>query len=162
MSEETQITLKKRKENPDDGELDITPMIDITFLLLAFFVVVSKMDPQAAVDLPKASYGLSVQDKECVVLIVAKDESGSKTNFYAGRSKDPEIAINGSDPEVIEEAIGSYVQEQLSSHPELTSILVKAEGNVSVGDFETAKRGVANAELSSSRKLYAGIKEEQN
>jgi len=161
MSTDTQITLKKRKENPDDGELDITPMIDITFLLLAFFVVVSKMDPQAAVDLPKASFGLSVQDKECVVLIVAKDESGAQTNVYAGRSKDPELAINGADPEDTEEAIGNYVQEQLSSHPELTSILIKAEGNVRVGDVETVKRGVAKAELSASRQIYAGIKEEQ-
>jgi len=146
MSTDTQITLKKRKENPEDGELDITPMIDIT---------------QAAVDLPKASFGLSVQDKECVVLIVAKDESGSQTNVYAGRSKDPDLAINGADPEETEEAIGNYVQEQLSSHPELTSILIKAEGNVRVGDVETVKRGVAKAELSASRQIYAGIKEEQ-
>ena len=57
--EEEQFTLPKRKRNKDDGELDITAMIDVTFLLLAFFVVVSKMDPQAAVDLPRASYGAS-------------------------------------------------------------------------------------------------------
>jgi len=97
---ETQLTLKKRKQNPDDGELDITPMIDITFLLLAFFVVVSKMDPQQAVDLPRATFGVSVQD-------------------------------------------------------------IKAEGNVKVGLVETVRKGIAQAELSESRKLYAGIKEEQ-
>ena len=60
MKEESGLKLPKRKRNPDDGELDITPMIDITFLLLAFFVVASKMDPQAAIELPKASYGVSV------------------------------------------------------------------------------------------------------
>ena len=38
MSEEANIELPKRKRNPDDGELDITPMIDVTFLLLAFFI----------------------------------------------------------------------------------------------------------------------------
>ena len=95
------------------------------------------------------------------MLIVAKDESGSQTNVYAGRSKDPELAINGADPEDTEEAVGNYVQEQLSTHPELTSILIKAEGNVRVGDVETVKRGVAKAELSASRQIYAGIKEEQ-
>ena len=61
MSEEVGLDIPKRKRNPDDGEMDVTPMIDVTFLLLAFFVVVSKMDPQAAVDLPKASYGDSIQ-----------------------------------------------------------------------------------------------------
>ena len=71
---DTQLTLKKRKENPDDGELDITPMIDITFLLLAFFVVVSKMDPQQAVDLPSATVGEAVQDKDSVILIIGKSK----------------------------------------------------------------------------------------
>ena len=160
MSSDTQITLKKRKENPEDGELDITPMIDITFLLLAFFVIASKMDPQAAVDLPKASYGQSVQNKECVILIIAKDESGKEAVVYAGRSKDAEVAITGVDAESTEENVGNYVQEQLSAHPELTSILIKAEGDVRRGDIETVKRGINRAELSSSRKYYEGIKEE--
>lgn len=160
MADDTNIELKKRTENPEEGELDITPMIDITFLLLAFFVVVSKMDPQAAVDLPPASFGESVQDKECVVLIVAKAESGVKTNFYAGRSKTSEFEIMATEPEEIEDAIGSFVQDELSAHPELSSILIKAEGNVRVGDVELAKRGVARSELAETRKLFAGIKEE--
>ncbi len=87
MSEEANIELPKRKRNPDDGELDITPMIDVTFLLLAFFVVVSRMDPQAAVALPMASYGDSIQDKEAVTLIVVLDEAtGEKAEIYKGRS----------------------------------------------------------------------------
>ena len=55
MSNGERIELRKHKRNPEEGEIDITPMIDVTFLLLAFFVVVSRMDPQSAVDLPKAS-----------------------------------------------------------------------------------------------------------
>ena len=161
MSSDTQLTLKKRKENPEDGELDITPMIDITFLLLAFFVIASKMDPQAAVDLPKASFGQSVQDKDCVVLIVANDESGKEASIYGGRSKDPEASIVGTDVESTEENVGNYVQEQLSAHPELTSILIKAEADVRRGDIEMVKRGINKAELSGSRKYFEGIKEEQ-
>ena len=53
---DTRVEVKPRREMGDD-ELDITPMIDIVFLLLAFFVVVSKMDPKPAVDLPIAKYG---------------------------------------------------------------------------------------------------------
>ena len=64
MKNDTGIELPKKERNPDDGELDITPMIDVTFLLLAFFVVVSKMDPSASVALPIASYGQSVQEKK--------------------------------------------------------------------------------------------------
>ena len=44
--EETGIA--PRKTRTEEAELDITPMIDVTFLLLAFFVFVSKMDPTTA------------------------------------------------------------------------------------------------------------------
>ena len=38
----------------EDEEMDITPMIDITFLLLIFFVVASKMDPSQTGNIPDA------------------------------------------------------------------------------------------------------------
>ena len=158
---ETQLTLKKRKQNPDDGELDITPMIDITFLLLAFFVVVSKMDPQQAVDLPRATFGVSVQDKDAVVVIVGKTDTGTENQVFLGRSKDPSIAVTSTDPAAIEEAVAEYIQSELSANPEKDSIMIKAEGDVKVGLVETVRKGVAQSELSESRKLFAGIKEEQ-
>lgn len=158
---ETQLTLKKRKQNPDDGELDITPMIDITFLLLAFFVVVSKMDPQQAVDLPRATFGVSVQDKDSVVVIVGKAEGAAENQIFLGRSKEATIAVTATDPDDIEEAVAEYIQAELSANPEKDAVMIKAEGDVKVGLVETVRKGIAKAELSESRKLYAGIKEEQ-
>ncbi len=35
-----------KKKKAEEADLDITPMIDVTFLLLIFFMVASKMDPQ--------------------------------------------------------------------------------------------------------------------
>ncbi|MCP4817216.1 MAG: biopolymer transporter ExbD, partial [Planctomycetaceae bacterium] len=40
----------RRRE--EDVEMDITPMIDVTFLLLIFFLVASKMSADQAVALP--------------------------------------------------------------------------------------------------------------
>ena len=34
---------------PNDGDMDITPMIDITFLLLIFFLVATRMDTESAI-----------------------------------------------------------------------------------------------------------------
>ncbi len=70
-SQETNDVLPRRKSD-DEADLDITPMIDITFLLLAFFVMVSKMDPQLPVDLPQALNGDVIPEKNCVVLVVLK------------------------------------------------------------------------------------------
>ena len=50
---EIDVAFQPPKKKREESELDITPMIDITFLLLAFFVVVSKMDPTLAIPVPK-------------------------------------------------------------------------------------------------------------
>ena len=162
MSEEANIELPKRKRNPDDGELDITPMIDVTFLLLAFFVVVSRMDPQAAVALPMASYGDSIQDKEAVTLIVVLDEATrEKAEIYKGRSMAEDTKVPPGDEESQEANIGEYVENELSSYPTKNAILIKAEGDVKTGMVEMVKRGVRLSELAKTRKIYVGIEAEQ-
>ena len=162
MQETTNIELPKPKRNPEDGELDITPMIDVTFLLLAFFVVVSRMDPQAAVALPLASYGDSVQDKDAVTLIVVLDKlTGEKAEIFKGSSMRGETRVPAGDEESQEEDIGAYVENELSNHPTKDAILIKAEGQVKTGMVEMVKRGIAQSELAKSRTIFVGIEEEQ-
>jgi biopolymer transport protein ExbD len=54
----------------DDSESDITPMIDMTFLLLIFFVVTSTMDPAQIGKIPKAINGLNIPAEESAVLFL--------------------------------------------------------------------------------------------
>lgn len=159
MKEESGLTLPKRKRNPDDGELDITPMIDITFLLLAFFVVASKMDPQAAIELPKASFGESVPEKAAVTLLVTLDETGEGFTIYKGKNENN--PVTATDPEEIEDEIASFVQDTLGANPEKTAILIKAAGEVKTGTVEMVRKGVAGSEMAAERKVYVGVKEEQ-
>jgi biopolymer transport protein ExbD len=164
MSEDTKLELPTRKRNPDDGEMDVTPMIDVTFLLLAFFVVVSRMDPQAAVDLPLASYGDSIQDKAAVSLIVGQnDNDPEKVDIYKGRSMAENTKVPDGDEESQEANIGEYVENELSAHPTKSAILIKAEGQIKTGMVEMVKRGIGQSELSklNERKLYVGIEEER-
>lgn len=159
MKEESGLQLPKRERNPDDGELDVTPMIDIVFLLLAFFVVASKMDPQAAIELPKASYGVAIPEKAAVTLLVTLEEGSDKFTIFKGKSeKDPVLA---TDPEEIEEEIAQFVQDQLGANPEKTSVLIKAAGEVKTGTVEMVRRGVAGSEMAGERKVYVGVKEEK-
>jgi biopolymer transport protein ExbD len=57
----------KRKRSLEEAEMDITPMIDCTFLLLIFFLVTSKMKPELAVDLPKAKHGAVVVEQSSII-----------------------------------------------------------------------------------------------
>ena len=60
------------RPHQDDSEMDITPMIDMTFLLLIFFLVASKMDRSNEVRLPPAEHGVAVDRGRLVREAVAE------------------------------------------------------------------------------------------
>ena len=159
-SQENEEVLPRRKSD-DESDLDITPMIDITFLLLAFFVMVSKMDPQMAVKLPQALNGDVIPEKNCVVLVILKGEGDDDFSIYKGLSKSDANKVTGDDPVELEEQIAEYVEETLSRNPKIQAVLIKAEGEVTTGAVETAKRGVAGSELGLTRQLYVGVESTQ-
>ena len=159
-SQETNEVLPRRKPD-EDADLDITPMIDITFLLLAFFVMVSKMDPQLPVNLPQALNGDVVPEKNCVVLVVLKGEGDDDYTIFKGRTKSGSDAVVGDNPIEQEEQIAQYVEDTLSRNPKIQAILIKAEGDVKAGAVETVKRGVAGSELGLTRRLYVAVETAQ-
>ncbi|MBX3418471.1 MAG: biopolymer transporter ExbD [Pirellulaceae bacterium] len=151
--------IKSRPKKREDTEMDITPMIDMTFLLLAFFIMCSKMDPTVAVDLPGAFYGDPVSEKDSVVLVVAAGATKADYTIYKGRSD--EYPISETEPMAQEEAVAMYVQQELSARPDVQAVVIKAEGKVKSGAVETVKRGVIQAELAEGRRLYVAVEEKQ-
>ncbi len=45
--------LSKRKEGEEAGEIDLTPMLDVVFILLIFFIVTSVFVTEAGIDVSK-------------------------------------------------------------------------------------------------------------
>jgi len=102
------------------GDLDITPMIDVTFLLLIFFMVTSTMQSTPDVELPVAYHGEGIgQNQQVIVSIV--DEEGR-----------PRLILG--DPPGVERTLEEIVSE---TRDELragkTGILVKASGRIPTG-----------------------------
>ena len=58
----------------EDDQLDITPMIDVTFLLLIFFMVTSTMQAEQALDVPTADHGLGIEANSAIVVIIRQGE----------------------------------------------------------------------------------------
>lgn len=91
------------KKSSEDDEPDITPMIDMTFLLLIFFMVTSTMKPEGALQIPSARNGIGVSADEAVVLSIFDDDGtpgvyladGKKENGPAGM---PEVTRMCSPP----------------------------------------------------------------
>ncbi len=51
---------RRKKKKKEEAELDITPMIDVTFLLLIFFMVTSTMQATPDRDIPASQSGQNV------------------------------------------------------------------------------------------------------
>jgi len=63
----------------EETEVDMTPMIDVTFLLLIFFVIVStltRMETEAEVELPLADQAQTEEAPEVDQLIVNVEKDG--------------------------------------------------------------------------------------
>jgi biopolymer transport protein ExbD len=159
MADEDQIEIRKGRRNKEDAELDMTAMIDVTFLLLAFFVVVSKMDPQKTVDLPIASVSFNVPEKNCVVLVATADSDTETFKLYKGSTMLEQDQISLQDPDLLEDEVGAYVEEQFSQHPTKEAVLIKGEGDVRTGLIEMVKRGINLSELARSRKIHIAVEE---
>ena len=72
-----------RKQKSEEPEVNITPLIDIVFLLLIFFMVSTtfKQDFEVSIELPEASSDTRIEDKSVEISIDAKGE------FYVNHQK---------------------------------------------------------------------------
>ena len=117
------------KINQDEKPaINLTPMIDVVFLLLAFFVVVSKMDPKPTVDLPIARYGKAVNEKEAIYLIVRYTGSDDVTIVLYGNIQNG-IELS-RDPETQDQAITDFVEEEFKKRPQTSGVIIKTENGV--------------------------------
>jgi biopolymer transport protein ExbD len=119
--EDDELAVLPRRRIRADTELDMTPMIDCTFLLLIFFVVSAKIEPDTAVKLPPARYGVSVDPTKCVVLTVA--QQGEASRVYPGDGKEgaPLEGDEESQAQQIRELVDAGILEGRDQ------VLIKAE-----------------------------------
>ena len=124
------------------ADLDITPLIDITFLLLIFFIVASTADVQTSVELPRARYGKGVNDRTSVILTIAeRGGAGSALVYLAdgtGGSALPD------DPATQEEQIVEHVRQGFSEGK--SNVLVKAARGVLHRDVSRVAAAAARVE----------------
>jgi len=121
---------------PMEGEMDITPMIDLTFLLLIFFILTSKMTGEKTYDVPPAKNGSNVSSKICVTLLVSRGSGESPIVARADGS------VFAEDPEQQAAEIGEYIQLELESGRK-TEVLIRAAGNVTSGQMKKVKQAVS-------------------
>ncbi len=145
---------KRRRE---DAEMDITPMIDIVFLLLIFFLVASKMDEAAAVRLPPARHGAAVAEDSAIVVIITKGQG--EQSVVARRDGQP----FSNDVTQQEAEIGAYIEAGMAgSQPfdrPMEYIIVKAERTVK--EREVARVAEAIGKVTDTPTLHYAVLDSQ-
>lgn len=127
--------IRPREVTPVDDEIDFTPMVDIVFLLLIFFMVGTKISRSPKVDLPESFNGKNVVEKEFVVVAVRKG------TVDAAEVTRMDGTTFSTDVEQQEAEIAEYVENELTS--EKSQVLVKAAGDVRYGEVERVRQAIA-------------------
>ena len=110
--------------------MDITPMIDIVFLLLIFFVVCSKMDPTQMGSIPDAQNGQAVSAKDSAVVFIEPAGEDRVMLFRGDRSE------LSSDEETQAAQLVEYIDQELKTtigRPK-NHVMIMGDAEVRVGE----------------------------
>jgi biopolymer transport protein ExbD len=126
-----------------DDEMDITPMIDMTFLLLIFFLVCSTPEPLTSVELPKAKYGKGVGLENSVIITLGNDGVETAPVYLADGTI--ETARLTDEPEEQSRLIVEAVTKGLELDNK-QGVLIKADRNVAYREVNRVVKSVSQVE----------------
>ena len=138
----------------DDVELDITPMIDVTFLLLIFFIVTSTMQTQVDLDVPAAKHGVGVPSRQATIVTIRAGES----------SGDPPVIIlgDGRGEEGTLDKLRRYVEADMKEH-QTEEVIIKADRDVLHGFVQRVLKVIAEVARDRKGLKYSiGIRDEKS
>ena len=151
--EEEEFMMPRRKR--DGEEMDITPMIDITFLLLIFFVVASKMDPAKIGEIPSADNGLAVSAKDSAVIYL---NPGPGDTAILSRSDGSEFS---RDEATQASEITEYVSKELekSIGANKNQVMLMGDAEIKVSEVTRVQKIIGDA-FEDINSTYIGVKEQ--
>jgi biopolymer transport protein TolR len=139
-----------------DTEMDMTPMIDMTFQLLIFFLVTFKADPAASIPLPAAKFGAAVPSRNAIIVSVQKGTGINPARIYKGFANDPRNLINSTDLKEIETQLENYIQTE-ADRSEKTIVIIQAGKDVKHREVAAVANSVKA--IAQIQQLYVAVLE---
>lgn len=139
----------QKRVSAEENELDITPMIDVTFLLLIFFMVTSNMEDPDAVQIPPARHGLGVATRDSTVLTIFNSD-GEPEVYLSDGKKEP-----GSGPATMAD-VTNHVQQGVADGK--LNVIIKADREIPSGFVEEVARAANDVDAQGGEiKFYVGV-----
>lgn len=117
-------TFIRRKRTPPDTAVDITPMIDMTFQLLIFFMVTSTMQGNPPTDLPPSLSGGSIEVAKVINVVVRP---------AAVFGEAPQIEVNKESVNL--EELKLLLEEQAGARANGIDVMILADRTMANGDL---------------------------
>ena len=136
-----------RRTPPNDEELDITPMIDVTFLLLIFFMVASTMQGKPDLPLPPATATEAIANDTAVVITLLAENGSPSIRLGDGPGA----------PQGTQEQVATFVKDGVGQQK--TTLIIKADKELPSGFVEDVARA-ANVEGLTA--MYYGVEVPRN
>lgn len=124
-----------------DGEADMTPMIDMTFLLLIFFLVTFKASESKLVELPEARHGGAVSKAESIIFALERLPGRTEPRVYFGDDGTQPLSDDHSRQAA---EIAEHVETALASNRQ--HVLIKADRAVHYRDVARVAAAVGQVD----------------
>jgi len=143
------------RKKRDDDEMDITPMIDITFLLLIFFIVCSTMDPTKIGTIPEADNGLAISAKNSAVIFI---NPGGGDEVILSRMDGSNFS---TDEDLQATEIIEYITEELEKSLGVSKqhVMLFGDANIEVGKVTRVQKIIGDA-FEDVDATYVAVKEQ--
>ncbi|ASV73885.1 metal ion transporters (Cu(2+), Fe(2+), etc.), transport facilitation [Thermogutta terrifontis] len=141
-----------RRPRQESVDFDITPMIDVTFLLLIFFLVASSMDVGRALELPPARHGKGASPAQATIITVAYQGDNASPAVYLADGKVGTPLPD--DPQQQREQIVAAVREGVLSGKR--DVIVKAERKLRHKDVARILEDIGEVQ---GVRIYIGVLE---
>ncbi len=119
----------KRRE-PENADIDVTPMVDCVFLLLSFFMVSSPLRGNPDRNIPAAANGVGVNPLGVITLRIN------------GPADSPRISLDRREARLDE--VRPYVEAEVQKGHRL--VVIKADGNIPVGIVQKVAQEATSVE----------------
>ncbi len=105
--------MKKRHFREDEAEINITPMLDVVFIMLIFFIVTTSFVKETGVEISRPSSSQAKQVKKGNILVAIKE--------------DGVIWINKQEVDL--RAVRSRVEKMHAENPEASAVIIADRGS---------------------------------
>lgn len=130
-----------------DGELDLTSLIDVVFLLLIFFMVSSTMQGKQDVDVPQAHFGTGVPERAATTISILREGVGGPPIIILGDGRGP---VGNLD------SVRTYVEQGLRENH--NHVIIKAERDIPTGFVQQVAKAATQVE---GVRLNIGVQEKR-